>query len=129
MTKDIKSLSGSQLNVMKVLWKIQQGSVSEVLNELGGNSYARTTVATMLSRLEKQGFVEMRKVHGVNTYLARKRQNDIKRASVSSVLSNLFAGNKTELVSHLLHEDVTQDELDSVIRLLNEKKKSLGDNT
>lgn len=118
-----KTLSDVQLSIMTALWAISEGSVAQVLAELKDKNYARTTVATMLSRLEKQDFVGCKKVEGVNVYFPLVEQQEMQRSSLSQLLKNFFGDRKSNLVSFLLDDDVSEQELQQVRELLEQKQK------
>ena len=122
MTTPAKALSDVQLTIMNALWQIGQGSVAEVLSALTDKSYARTTVATMLTRLEKQQYVVCKKVHGVNVYYPLVEQAEVQRSSLSQLLKNFFGNQKSNLVTFLLDQDVSEQELQQVRELLDKKK-------
>ncbi|MCJ8274448.1 MAG: BlaI/MecI/CopY family transcriptional regulator [Psychrosphaera sp.] len=123
MTNPAKTLSDVQLSIMSALWQIEQGSVAEVLATLTDKSYARTTVATMLTRLEKQAYVVCKKVHGVNVYYPLVEQQAVQQSSISQLLKNFFGDQKSNLVSFLLNEDVSEKELQQVRELLDQKQQ------
>lgn len=118
-----KTLSDMQLLIMTALWDIQQGSVAEVLAALTDKKYARTTVATMLTRLEKQDFVGCKKEQGVNVYFPLVEQQTVQQSSISQLLKNFFGDRKSNLVSFLLDDDVSEQELAQVRALLDQKQK------
>lgn len=121
-----KSLSEVQLSIMTALWAISEGSVAQVLAQLKDKSYARTTVATMLSRLEKQAFVGCKKVDGSNVYFPLIEQDEIQRSSISQLLKNFFGDQKSNLVSYLLDGDVSEKELQQVREMLDKKQNNSG---
>jgi len=123
MANPAKTLSDVQLSIMNALWQIEQGSVAEVLSALTDKDYARTTVATLLSRLEKQQFIAVKKVHGVNVYYPIVEQQELQRSSISQLLKNFFGDQKSNLVSYLLDQDVTDKELQQVRDLLDQKQQ------
>ncbi|MFT4925882.1 MAG: BlaI family penicillinase repressor [Phenylobacterium sp.] len=118
-----KSLSEVQLSIMTSLWSIQQGSVAEVIAALTDKQYARTTVATMLTRLEKQAYVGCKKEHGVNVYFPLVEQQEVQASSLSQLLKNFFGDRKSNLVSFLLDDDVSEQELAQVRELLEKKQQ------
>ena len=117
-----KTLSEVQLSIMTALWAISEGSVAQVLTALKDKSYARTTVATMLTRLEKQAFVGCKKVDGVNVYFPLVAQQEMQQSSIKSLIKNFFGDRKSNLVSYLLDGDVSEQELQQVRALLDKKQ-------
>jgi predicted transcriptional regulator len=68
-----KQLSELQLAIVRALWELGEGAVSDVLAEVAknGRELAPTTVATVLRRLEKDGWVEHRERGRQFVYRAR----------------------------------------------------------
>lgn len=94
-----------QLAIMRVLWT-REGSVAEIREALDPKrSIATTTVATVLSRLQKQGLVARSSKHGVYVYRAIATEREVRRSMVGDLIERLFHGDANELVNHLLHDD------------------------
>ncbi len=120
------SLSESQLALMRILWQRPESSVSDVVEAMREQrSLAHTTVATMLSRLEKRGLVRTRKEGRQFLYSATVSKSDIQKSMVSDLLSSLFLGNARALLSHLVQEDeIKQEDLDHIRALLKDHQQS-----
>lgn len=120
------SLSESQLALMRILWQRPESSVSDVVEAMREQrSLAHTTVATMLSRLEKRGLVRTRKEGRQFLYSATVSKSDIQKSMVSDLLSSLFLGNARALLSYLVQEDeIKQEDLDHIRALLKDHHQS-----
>lgn len=107
--KDIH-LSEVQLAVMRALWG-ERKATTAMVHELMGKprSLAYTTVATLLSRLEKRGLVRSDKDGRERVYVPLVSEAEVKQHMVSDLVSNLFRGDAGALVSHL----VTDSEFDA----------------
>jgi predicted transcriptional regulator len=57
MDKYMKVLTKAEEQIMQVLWKIEKGFISDIINALPLPHPAYTTVATMIRILEKKQFV------------------------------------------------------------------------
>ena len=100
------SLSGLQLAVMRVLWQRGESSTSEVVEALSGaRGLAHTTVATLLTRLEKRGLLAARRDARQLLYSSKVSEHEVRRSMVGSLLGSLFGGDARELVAHLVRED------------------------
>lgn len=113
-------LSDLQLAVMRVLWRKGRCSTSEVAAALGKQrGLAHTTVATLLSRLEKRGLVQSQRDGRQLIYQSLVAESAVRRSMVSGLLGSLFAGDAKALVAHLLVEDeIAADDLRRVQALL-----------
>ena len=98
-------LSELQLAVIRVLWKRGEASTAEVLSDLGvERRLAQTTVATLLTRLSRRGLLGQRRDGRTLIYRALVTEADVRRSMVADLVANLFAGDATALVAHLLRE-------------------------
>ncbi len=121
MKKD-KKLSDLQVRILDILWENGSLSIQEVKNILDQERVlAATTIATILKRLEKQGFVKFSKIGRKFIYSANIAKDEVTKTSISSLVKNLFKGNKAALVSHLLAEELSLDELEHIQTLIQEK--------
>lgn len=118
------SLSELQLSLMRVLWTRGQASTAEVAEALRGErDLAHTTVATLLTRLEKRGLLSSRREGRALLYTPRVSEADVQRSMVGSLVDRLFAGRASALVSHLLEaRGVDANELAELQALLKQRK-------
>ena len=119
------SLSGLQLAVMRVLWQRGESSTSEVVEALSGaRGLAHTTVATLLTRLEKRGLLAARRDARQLLYSSCVSEHEVRRSMVGSLLGSLFGGDARELVAHLVREDeVAAGDASRIEALLRESEK------
>lgn len=101
----IRGLTPLQLQIMDILWERGEATVSDVVDVLRyERDLARTTIATILVRLERQGLVAHRKAEVSNVYHPTVSRDAVRRTMVSDLVDTLFRGNRRALVSHLLEE-------------------------
>ena len=115
-------LSELQLAVVGVLWKRGEGTSAEVLADLGARrGLAPTTVATLLMRLAKRGVLGQRRDGRTLVYRALVTEADVRRSMVADLVANVFKGDATALVAHLLREEeVAPGDLEKVRARLKE---------
>lgn len=121
----IGTLTELQLSVMKALWQIGEGTVSDVLGVLtsSGKELAPTTVATLLQRLSKQGWVKHRKSGRQFLYRAKVKEKDAAQSMLDRLLSSFFGGRVSALTAQLLESDqVTAADLKELRKLIKEKE-------
>ena len=105
MTDSDTSLSDLQLDLMRVLWQRNEASVAEVVDALSGQrDLAHTTVATLLTRLEKRALVASRMEGRQRIYSARVAEQAVRRGMVATLLGSLFGGSAQDLLAHLVSE-------------------------
>ena len=96
-------LGDLQLAIMRVLWKQGQATVAEVHGALlDDRGLALTTIATMLSKMEKKGVVAHDRDGRQFIYRACVAENEVQASMLSTLTERLFGGKVTALVSHLL---------------------------
>ena len=121
-----ENLTELQLAVMRALWKLGEGTVADVLAELGKERrvLAPTTVATLLQRLSKQGWVEYSKQGRQFSYRAKVAQKDAASSALRRVVRAFFGGKASALTAQLLQtESLSPQELSEMRRLLAERKQ------
>lgn len=101
------SLTDLQLAVMKAVWQVGEGTVSDVLSILTaeGRELAPTTVATLLQRLAKQGWVKRRKNGRLLLYRAKVREEEAAKGMLNRLLQAFFGGKVSALTAQLLGSD------------------------
>lgn len=128
MTATKKPLTHLQLRIMNILWDRRDATAVEVQEALKSEKeLARTTVATLISRLEKQGYISHRKTERARRYYPLVEQQEIQESMITELVDTLFQGKRSSLVSHLLsRRKVNPEEIEDVIKMIKreqEKKK------
>lgn len=125
MTETV-SLTDLQLAIVRILWDRGECTVLEVQEALApGRTLAQTTVATILTRLEKRGIVEHQSRGRLFIYRALVTEPQVRRSMVSELTDLLFDGSPAALISHLLAEkEIDRRDLDEVKRLISEAERT-----
>lgn len=120
---DKVSLSDLQLNIMRVLWDQPNSSAAQVTEMLrDSRALAHTTVATLLTRLEKRGLLSSRREGRQIYYTPLVSESQIQRSMLADLLATVFRGNTPALLSHLVQEDeIKVDDLEKIRQLIEEK--------
>jgi predicted transcriptional regulator len=107
------SLSELQIALMRVLWLNGETSTADVASIMAKDrGLAHTTVATLLTRLEKRGVVAQRRDGRQLFYRAIVDESEVRRSMVADLIDSLFAGDANELVAHLVKEsEIAPDDL------------------
>ena len=118
-------LSDLQLAIMKVVWLRGEAAAAEVHQALcdEGRDLAPTTVATVMSRLEKRGLLTHRTEGRQYIYASKVEEQEIRRSMLERVTHFFFGGDTSALVHHLVGaRDVGQDDLEAIKRLIARKE-------
>ena len=121
-SRDI-ALSELQIAVVRVLWRNGETSVTDIAKVLGDErGLKHTTVATLLTRLEKRGVVEQRREGRQLIYRALVGEPQVRRSMVADLVGSLFGGDSRELVAHLVREsDLAPGDLENLRKRLARK--------
>jgi len=116
------SLTDLQFAIMRILWERGEATVLEVQNGLRPDrDLAQTTIATLLSRLEKRSVVEHRLDGRQFVYRPLVSEQEVRRSMVSELTELLFDGSSEALMTHLLRSrEMNAGDLDRVKRMIAE---------
>ena len=117
------ALSELQIAVVRVLWRNGETSVTDIAKVLGDErGLKHTTVATLLTRLEKRGVVEQRREGRQLIYRALVSEPQVRRSMVADLVGNLLGGDSRELVAHLVREsELAPGDLENLRKRLQRK--------
>lgn len=112
-----------QLAILRVLWERGEATVAEVHEALHEDrGLAPTTIATMLTKMERKGVVAHRTEQRRFVYRATVREADVHRSMVKDLVDRLFAGDPTALVHHLVrHGEIDAAELDELRQMIGKR--------
>ena len=123
--QDDKHLSELQMDIMRILWKTGEAGVSAVHEALqGARDLAPTTVATLLTRLEKRGLITHRTEGRQYLYSANISEGEVRKSMVGDLIKRLFHGDSSALVSHLVKSSqISHDDLDLIKEMIESAEK------
>jgi BlaI family penicillinase repressor len=100
-----ETLTGQELEIMKVIWLRDQATVREVYEELKTRrTIAYTSVQTMMNILEAKGHLKKEPGEKAQTYIPARPQQTVVRSMVREFVDRVFDGSARPLLVHLLKE-------------------------
>ena len=122
-------LTELQLSILRLLWQRGEATVAELWEALyEERRLAQTTVATLVARLQRRGIVARRTRDRQFLYRATITEADVRHSMVSELTERLFAGDRTELVNHLVSaSDMSPGDLARLKQILRNAQASKGD--
>jgi predicted transcriptional regulator len=121
---DIKSLTKAEEQIMQIIWQLNEATVKEVIAKFDDNKPAYTTVAIVLSVLEKKGFVKHRKVGNTKVFTAEVSKAEYTKVQFSSLLRNYFNNSFPKMASFFAHQnDMDLDDLEKIMKEAEEEFK------
>lgn len=117
-----------QLAIMRVLWRRGEAAVTDVHEDLEAErGLAPTTIATMLAKLEHKGVAAHRTEGRRFIYRPLVNEQQVRRSMVDDLTSQLFHGDVTALVNHLLAEhSIEARELAELRSLITARERGLA---
>jgi predicted transcriptional regulator len=106
---------------MAVLWREGSGTVAEVRDALD-DSFAYTTVLTVLRTLEEKGFVTHLAEGKAHRYLPAVTPALAGKSALSRVLDKIFSGSPEMLLTQLVSDrELSETEIKRLRKLLDER--------
>lgn len=119
-------LTGREMDVMNVLWRLGSGTVSEVREGLA-DDLAYTTVLTILRTLERKGHLRHEEEGRAHRYVPLVQKSEAQEGAVRRVTRKLFSGSPELLMAHLLREKgLSEEQLRRLRTLVDERLKEEG---
>ncbi|EAH2482514.1 BlaI/MecI/CopY family transcriptional regulator [Listeria monocytogenes] len=114
----IKSISKSELEVMKIIWDfgraVQYADVAGKLEEKN-YSWKKNTVLTFLTRLVEKNLLSVKKVGRKNEYYALISENEYLERQTETFVEEIYEGDVKGLITNLVQNDlISPDELEDL---------------
>jgi predicted transcriptional regulator len=122
-----RTLTDVELEIMRILWACGEATVPDLAQTLAkaGRPLAQPSIRTMLSILQRKGYVVRRAAAGRGfAYRALVSQDQTQQHFVRTVVERVFGGSPLALVSTLLRDDaISAKDLAKVQRMIRDKGK------
>lgn len=120
----MNEITKAQEDILKGLWKIEKGAVSDVVEALPDPKPAYNTVATVIKVLEKKGYVSHNTYGKTNVYFPIIEQNEYGHHILTQTVKNLFNNSLGQMISHFVqNKAVSLNELESLKSTIEEEIK------
>jgi BlaI family penicillinase repressor len=115
----MKEITKAQEDLLKALWEIKEGAISDVLDSLDEPKPAYNTVATVIKVLEKKGYVSHKTYGKTHVYFALVSKKDYAQHVMKDTFKGLFNGSLNLMVSSFVkNKDVSLRELEELKEML-----------
>ncbi|ODA39934.1 BlaI/MecI/CopY family transcriptional regulator [Desulfosporosinus sp. BG] len=122
---EIPKISEAEWEVMRIFWsKAVPCTANEIVDALGSFSdWKPNTVKTLITRLVKKGALGFREERRIYWYYPLITENKCIRSETKSFVKRVFGGAiKPMLVTFLQEEKLSQEEIEELKRILEERK-------
>lgn len=118
--KDEKLLTEAETELMAILWKLGEGSVADVIENLpSGRELAYTSVSTFLRILEQKKVLKTRKEGRGHVYIPALSKQEYEARTVRHVVDKIFDGAPLSLARQLISTaNLSREEIQELKALL-----------
>ncbi len=122
-------LTDSEWQIMNALWDRHPATARELLERLPeDNTWAYTTVKTMLTRLATKGAVSERKRANTSVYEPMIGRDDAQRSAVATLIENAFDGAVEPFLGFVANSTMSPRQRKLLLEML-EREASRGEET
>lgn len=100
----MRSLTRAEEQVMKVIWKVENGMLMEIVENMPAPRPHKNTVATILKTLVDKGFVTIENVGRFHRYHPAISRDEYSKATLTNVAKGYFEGSFSNIISFLVDE-------------------------
>ncbi len=120
----MKSLTRAEEQIMKVLWKLENGLLMEIVENMPIPLPHKNTVATILKTLVDKGFVEIENVGRIHRYHPAVSKDEYSKTTLTNVAKGYFEGSFSNIVSFLVDENkLSVKEIELLLKQIKKNKK------
>jgi len=119
------TLTEQELEIMKVVWKLEHATVRNVYEAMLANRrIAYTTVMTMMNILETKGYLTKRYEDRAYLYQPSQPQKQVIKSMVREFVDRVFNGSAEPLLAHLVEDrHLSESDLDEIRRTIKAARK------
>ncbi len=122
--KPVPQISEAELEVMKVLWELNNATSTQIVERFDGISdWKPKTIHTLITRLVAKQAVTAKKIDGKsNLYSPNVSEEDYKRHANKSFLHKLYNGSlNLMLASFIKDQRLSKEEINELKKMLDEE--------
>ena len=120
------SISPNEWRIMELLWQSPL-TLMELVRQLGQTEgWAKSTVATMVRRMESKGLIRYKENGRTKTFCAAVEKEDVIATETSSLLHRAYDGSIGLLVSTMAkRNDLTRADIDELYAILQKAEEEM----
>lgn len=118
----MQELTRAQEEVLRAIWEVEEGAVSDIQNSLSDPKPAYNTVATVIKVLERKGYVSHKTFGKTHVYFPLVSRREYAQNIMKSAAKGLFNGSFTQMASFFVkNKDISLNELEYLRKMLDEE--------
>jgi predicted transcriptional regulator len=118
------TLTPQELEIMKLVWQLQDSTVRDIYEALlRRRKIAYTTVMTTMNTLETKGYLKKRKQERAFIYRPTRPRNQVIGGMIREFIDRVFNGSAEPLLVHLVKDRrIREQDLQKIARMIEESK-------
>ena len=123
MRKSSNTLTGQELEIMKIVWDLGSATVRQVYERLREQrEIAYTTVMTMMQVLERKGHLSKSLLEKAHVYQPVEEKKTVVGGMVREFLQRVFDGSAQPLLMQLVEDErLSKDDIEELRKALRRK--------
>jgi len=115
----MKEITKAQEEILRAIWEIQEGAVSDVLECLPEPKPAYNTVATVIKVLEHKGYISHKTFGKTHVYFPLVTKSAYAQHLLKNTMKGYFNGSVNQMVSAFVrNKEISLKELEELKNLL-----------
>jgi BlaI family transcriptional regulator, penicillinase repressor len=115
-------LTNAEEQIMKLLWRLDNAFIRDLLNEFPDPKPASTTVLTLLKRMIDKGFVSYKLFGNSREYYPLIKKTDYFSDHINGLIKDFFNNSTAQFASFFTNEtDMTSEELKELREIVDKK--------
>lgn len=118
------TLTGQELEIMKIVWTRDRATVRDVYEALlERRKIAYTTVMTTMKILEQKNYLKKTQEDRAFVYCPTKPKQQVLSGMVREFVDRVFNGSAEPLLAHLVEDErISQSDLDEMSRMIRKER-------
>ena len=120
----MKKLTRKEEELMKILWKIKEGFVKDIVELYPDPKPHYNTISSLVRLLEEKGFVDHKAYGNTHQYFPIINKHAYRKYFIKDVVKDYFDNSYKQTVSLFIEEqNLSKEDLDELIELIKSKKQ------
>ena len=120
----MEKLTNKEEEIMRILWKLKQAFVKEIVAELPNPKPHYNTLSSLVRILEDKGYVGHKAYGNTHEYFPLISKEEYQREFMSKIVDSYFGKSYKNVVSFFAKEEkISVDELREIIRIIESNQK------
>ena len=117
------TLTKAEEKIMKILWKIEKGFINDILEQFSDPKPPYNSVSTIVRVLVKKEIVSFKKYGNTYEYFPMISKEEYRKSQMGKLLKDYYNNSLKQVVNFFSeNKNLTVDEVDEVMKMLNEIK-------